>query len=1408
MRNRIRTVLHKTVLHKIVLFIFLMCFPLSAQDCTVREMYLQHYLTHYTTQNGLPSDQICQVIDSHSGLLVVTLNDGLYYYNALTFEPTPFRSGLPTQFVEAACYDQQGRLWMACNYAGIYYVDGQTSTPYPFNAQFHKEHFNTVGQWHDGSLLVDVNKVGLFHCTDSSCVNLSKQYELPMGDIVCIEIIADSLAYLLYADMVLRIFDMKRKICRPFFPAEDRILAFHVSKGGALWLMRQGGRIFCRKDGAERYICDTGFLEHTPRRHKFLEDSAGRIWWVNGEGVYRYGPGGLFRFSLNLGRDARLFADRFDSIWITSQGRGLYKLNNPCEKYWAGPGPHKTSVDCNYMLLPLILKTRRSGLWYATPDGGLYQYEYGNITKAAIPDSLLVTALAEDGQGRIWLGTHCQGLYVNDHGAWSRPDWTGVDGGGRITALHCDPAGDLWVGRLSAQPYNYGLQMIPAKNVSNPVAGGQAYDTLFTSMYIDSTATIWFGTADDGLLSGGRDGRLQDREEKFRFPYLSHIENLFSYRGEIWGSTYTSIVNYSPETQRLQHFMLPKYLPEFLKIGETASFQWSGSDYIYVNNALALTTWGNAVHWNPAQPIYGISAVEKEEGGALWIGSYRTGLHQIRGDSVRRIGPAEGLDALRISTLHLDDEQCLWVGTLGEGVFVNRGTSFTQSSVMARMGRDVSALHRDRLGRLWVGTLTEGVVRYDPADDIYQRIIGGHAPVWGFGEHASGEIYACVGNGDFIVINGQTVSHLPRRMLVNHRALQETFLNQCINLRWQYLNFQRLLSPGLSCLDLHAEQVHQFTVRDGLPSHEVTDIETTEDGRLWVSTRNAGLAVFNGKQFVHQPGTGDDGMSRFIDLLPASDGGIWALSEDEGLLKVYGDSLQGWGADTKVITSQATKLVDDLYNDPLMIGRKGLNYFNQGEIYGEQLILTTEKETATQSVALCDTSRQLWLPTADGLACFPLNRILPSIQIHSCQLGNRQQIYLPLETSMSGAYNETVSVIEFTGYHSRFAAQSIDYSWRLIQPGDTAAWSRFAQKRKVIYTQLKAGRQYTFQVRAKTPDGCISDPPALLRLKLAAKPLLLREGFWAAVLLLASCFLTGLYAFRNSKIRRVIRQKRFNPYTAGEPVLNPDLFFGRQGEMERIHRLLYNNSMMITGERRIGKTSLLKQMETWLSEKSANDMRFFPVYIDLQGVQEWDFFHLIMEELARGVRRFTALPRLTYEKKAEDYHYRDFNADFRRLITAMTRAHKGACKLVLLIDEADAMNAYDQVVHAQFRRIFMQEYSQHFSAVITGTALITAWNRPESPWWNLFTQTTLGPISERSARHLIVSPAEGIFVFTRGAIKEILAITGCKPYLIQVLCVELVGWANRYQRRRITKAIVHAVRSETGRLFNQQAECQ
>jgi tetratricopeptide (TPR) repeat protein len=254
----------------------------------------------------------------------------------------------------------------------------------------------------------------------------------------------------------------------------------------------------------------------------------------------------------------------------------------------------------------------------------------------------------------------------------------------------------------------------------------------------------------------------------------------------------------------------------------------------------------------------------------------------------------------------------------------------------------------------------------------------------------------------------------------------------------------------------------------------------------------------------------------------------------------------------------------------------------------------------------------------------------------------------------------------------------------------------------------------------------------------------------------ASAFgLVGLgYAAQRLRRRRAVR-RRFNPYIAGAPVREDDMFFGRQKLLARILNVLHHNSLMITGERRIGKTTFLYRLKKALEADEGTEYRFYPVFTDLQGVTEEGFFHAVMSDVLDNLK-LQALTGLRFHASAERYDGRDFSHDMQRVIEHLKASTPRKVKVVLLIDEVDVLNQYSERINQRLRGIFMKTFAEHMVAIMSGVGIKRTWTSEGSPWYNFFDEVELTAFTREEAEALIRQPVEDVFRWEPEAVERIL----------------------------------------------------
>ncbi len=278
----------------------------------------------------------------------------------------------------------------------------------------------------------------------------------------------------------------------------------------------------------------------------------------------------------------------------------------------------------------------------------------------------------------------------------------------------------------------------------------------------------------------------------------------------------------------------------------------------------------------------------------------------------------------------------------------------------------------------------------------------------------------------------------------------------------------------------------------------------------------------------------------------------------------------------------------------------------------------------------------------------------------------------------------------------------------------------------------------------------------------------------AAVVLVA-------FALHKMHQRKAFRE-RFNPYIAGAPVLNEQMFYGREGLLRQILNTLHNNSLMIYGERRIGKTSFLHRLNNALPLIDDPDYEFIPALVDLQGVREGEFFATLEHEIAAALE-----PRgIALEPPPSPLEARKFISRLRLYINALKDQCQKKPKLVLLLDEVDVMNGFAEQTNQQLRSVFMKGFAEHIVAVMAGINIKKQWTSEGSPWYNFFEQIELKPFPRNHADALITQPVRGVYHYAGEAVELIMDLTGGKPYLIQKICLNLISHILSENRRKIT----------------------
>ncbi|NQU29407.1 MAG: tetratricopeptide repeat protein, partial [Anaerolineae bacterium] len=272
--------------------------------------------------------------------------------------------------------------------------------------------------------------------------------------------------------------------------------------------------------------------------------------------------------------------------------------------------------------------------------------------------------------------------------------------------------------------------------------------------------------------------------------------------------------------------------------------------------------------------------------------------------------------------------------------------------------------------------------------------------------------------------------------------------------------------------------------------------------------------------------------------------------------------------------------------------------------------------------------------------------------------------------------------------------------------------------------------------------------------------------------------------------------KLLNPYIAGAPVIEARMFFGRGDVFDWVERSLagqYTNHILVLhGQRRVGKTSVLKQLSNHLPE------RYIPVFFDLQGRTRTTldrFLWWLTREITRVLKKehniIVPIPaRDAFEKDTEYFE----NVFLPGLIPVI-----GDRSLLLTFDEFDSLEDIESKddlagpLVDYLRRLMEQpQISFIFSIGSSGRKL----ENMQASYTEFFKTALYKKISfltKKETANLISGPVAGLLEYDRVAIERIYKIASGHPYFTQLICHELFSRCQESEELSISESDVKAV---------------
>ncbi|HMD22289.1 MAG TPA: two-component regulator propeller domain-containing protein [Alloacidobacterium sp.] len=519
-----------------------------------------------------------------------------------------------------------------------------------------------------------------------------------------------------------------------------QVNAIAQTSDGYLWVGAEKGLF--RFDGRSfvdvRQLNPT--LSHIPAVIGLTEDAAGDMWIrLSGTGVLRYHAG---RFENVLSDSATPASNVTAMSKANKSGVLLSSLLRPAFRYSAGSVETLKFRNLPPNLLILALAETSDGkVWMGTRDNGLFYLSDGEAIAVAegLPDKK-INCLLPASDGKLWIGTD-NGVARWDGNRIAEDSIPPSLGHPQVLMMTQDRDSNLWVGTA------HGLLRLNARGVSTPDKQDHLFNKEITALFEDREGNLWAGTA-DGLE------RLRDGA----FVTYSTAENLPS---ESNGPIYVDADDrtwFAPSNGGL--YWMKNETIEHVTSGGI------GSDIVYSLAGKEDELWagrqrGGLTHLRRSGSSFTAETYTTEQGlaqnsvysvhenrdGSVWAGTLSGGVSRLKDGKFTKYTSADGLGSNTVASIEEDPDGTMWFATPVGLTAFSKGQWQTYTQKDGLPSDDVICLVHDSQGVLWIGTASGlAAMSGNHISTSHEMPESMQEPIFGIAEDKSGYLWIATAN--------------------------------------------------------------------------------------------------------------------------------------------------------------------------------------------------------------------------------------------------------------------------------------------------------------------------------------------------------------------------------------------------------------------------------------------------------------------------------------------------------------------------------------------------------------------------------------------------------------------------------------------------------------------------------------
>lgn len=511
----------------------------------------------------------------------------------------------------------------------------------------------------------------------------------------------------------------------------EAVFSLYEDRAGRVWAGGDGHLFSIEPGKGEPKVSEVGLGVQTGPIFAFAETLDGSLWIGTQRGLLRRLSNGHIVFQPVLphhGEDPvnDLGVDREGRLWIIhalqvfalmprpqTAGPGAAAPNPPLAG--AKPGHDGCSVALDRpATLPRApdsiclvgdvegvgwrkVHVSGNGVVRLTSSAGLFVWDGRRLRLRTAANGLTenaLTALAEDRDGNVWLGTESRGVM--------RVARDGLVGFGADDGLAHPQVNSIFGGRDGALYVHSGSTFV------NQIWLQRFDGTRFTAVRprMPGIAYLGWSVRESALLDGSREWWIATGQGLLRYPA---------------GTSFEGLASATPKVYTVRDGLGGNSVERLLE--DSRGDLWVGTNgarplALWSRTGIgggAFRAWGREDGLPPGMP----SALAEDRSGQIWIGFSQGGLARFRNGRFEPMEPQTGLPDGPVTDLHLDRAGHLWVTTEGGGAGrldapASERPRFVRYTTAQGISSDeILCVTDDRWGRIYLGG-HKGLDRLDP----------------------------------------------------------------------------------------------------------------------------------------------------------------------------------------------------------------------------------------------------------------------------------------------------------------------------------------------------------------------------------------------------------------------------------------------------------------------------------------------------------------------------------------------------------------------------------------------------------------------------------------------------------------------------------------------------------------------